>query len=61
MIDMKVLGKSAIVAVVIAIIVATTAHFFFRDWAQENSLTLAIILGGIGGVIYPVVARNKRA
>jgi uncharacterized membrane protein len=60
MIDMKILGRSLIVAVVIGTISAAVADFFFRGWAEENSMTMAIVLGGICGLIYPILARIKR-
>ena len=60
MIDMKLLGKSLIVAIVGAIIFATVAHYFFRNWANENSMLMAVVLGGVCGLIYPILARKKR-
>lgn len=59
MIEMKSLGKSIAAAALIGIVLAIVAHIFFKEWAQANTMLLGGIIGGVCGVMYPVIAKRQ--
>jgi uncharacterized integral membrane protein len=55
----KALLYSMVVAALLAVLIASLVHFFFANWARENPLILAIIVGALCGPIYVVMARRR--
>lgn len=59
MIDKKALFLSVVIAAAIGVLMALCAHFLFPEWANENPVIWAAVIGALCGPVYAVLARQR--